>query len=346
MKYLYAAIISLSVCAGFPGCGKSEREEKLEQDIRKAEQTLEKNRESIEQLAHEVNALKAGLAEREKQEKKAFVELSEKIAGLEKMNNEISEELAHAEQARKTIREEMWTDAVDREAFTTWKEELRVPAVRVRRTEKPPVIDGKLDERYTTLAEPLYFRDITDTSGKGKPSKIPTAYLVMGPEALYLAVHVNQMTIVNRRREKRDSALWNGECIDIFIDPKAGSDWGRYYHIITNLNGALYDAISGNTGWNPSLEVACGSVSDNAWVMEMKIPLKELNADIHKIHKVWNFNITYLFPSNNDKHPMEHTPDIDLAWSPTGSSSSHVQDRFGYLWFSFAGRPGPKLLKK
>ena len=137
---------------------------------------------------------------------------------------------------------------------------------------------------------------------------------------------------------KRDSSLWDEESIDIFIGPKGDMS---YYQIISNVIGTLYDAKDSDTSWNPAITVKTKSQGEKGWVMEMKIPLKEMDVKADKIEKIWSFNITYFCPSNDQLHP-----DTDVAWSPTGTSSSHVPERFGVLWMAFTGRPNPKELKR
>ena len=256
---------------------------------------------------------------------------SQKIK-LEEIKKRLDESVALVKQLRK----EMWTEAVDNEAFKKYKLGLEVPALQVHLVEKSPLMDGQLDELYKKHATSMGFYPIQILKPNRTEKTDITAYVLMDKKALYIITRVETSVPVLMYSDKpRDSELWKSDCIDIFIDPSG--DGSEYYHIITNAAGSLYDAKQSDTSWNPGIVIKLGIEKEKAWIMEMKIPLSDIGVKLSEIKKTWSFNINHFKPNEE-----EEVPDVDLAWSPTGSDSSHVPEMFGKLWMSFAGRPKSK----
>lgn len=336
MKYVCGVLLICCVMFG-SGCGQSERLDQLEKENKTSYDNL---RKEIEKNRNQNATLKTEVHE-------SLEKIRTDLNELEKTNQKLAEQRKEAEKKRKRLIELLWTDTIDRDVFNKWKSGLDVPAVRVNRSPESITVDGTLDKAYRNLADPLPFYSIQNLSPDRKPDKNVNAYLLMGPEHFYIAVIIRTPSpVLNSSKQKRDSALWKGEYIDIFIEPSGGENLYTYYQIATDSAGSLFDSRGGDSTWNPEIKVACSLIESKAWIMEMAVPLKALGVNPKQINKVWSFNIEYFMPGSTDDQVFDKVPDLDIIWSPTGSDKSNVPDRFGYLWFPFAGRPDPKILKQ
>ncbi len=302
---------------------QTEKIARLEKNLQQQGQTLKQNAANHQKLAGLLKTELTGVYTR--------------LEALKKENEDLAKKLNEMTAFQKTLLDQMWTDAVDKDAFEKYKAGLNVPAVRVKCANAAPVLDGQLDAAYLKLATPMKFYPIENTSVDRKTDTVIKAYVLQDPENLYVALRAEDASpqINTAAHKPRDSALWEHDCIEVFIGPNEASS--GYYHIIANTSGSLYDAKHSDTSWNASIDVKFGIEKDKAWVMEMKIPLRDLGVKPGQMEKTWIFNMNCFSPTEE-----EHVPDIDLAWSPTGSSSSHVPGRFGKLWMVSAGRPKGK----
>ena len=119
------------------------------------------------------------------------------------------------------------------------------------------------------------------------------------------------------------------EAIEIFIDP-LNTRWELYYHIMINSLCTTQDSRNkADISWDPNLQVKCGKEKGKAWIMEVKIPFKEIGVDPKTMKKIWSFNIT------RTAYDVDNTDSIEeLAWSPVGDDYVHVPELFGYLVFT------------
>ncbi len=201
-----------------------------------------------------------------------------------------------------------------------------LPAVKVVSVKEPPVIDGKIDTVYTNSCAPMKFRLMS--SGK-EPKYATTAWVVTDMENLYIAARckTEDPAKVKAGRTVRDTAIWKDEAIEIFIEPQ-GTHWELYYHLMVNARGTTQDSKNQfDIAWDPDLTVKCGKEKD-AWVMEMKIPFKELGVTTDTFQPIWSFNI---YRSTRDVNSGDYIE--ESAWSPIGDDCSHIPEMFGYLFF-------------
>jgi hypothetical protein len=201
------------------------------------------------------------------------------------------------------------------------------PAVRVRTVQTAPYIDGIIDPLYLDNCKPLSFRFLD--SSPGIPDEKTTGYLCADKEALYIVVRCEkkepERTVAERK--ERDNRVWIDEVVEIFLDPQnSGKD--TYFHIIVNSAGVTQDSRNkSDKSWNPDLTIACSKEPGKAWLMEMKIPFKELGLTPDNLQKTWSLNICRASLDPDDPETVEET-----AWSPTGSNSFHIPGRFGMMW--------------
>jgi hypothetical protein len=143
-----------------------------------------------------------------------------------------------------------------------------------------PKIDGTLnDPEWAKAARMTNFVGLNDNAIVEDQTVV---YGGWDDEALYFAFECldpKQRPLVTRATG-RDGQPYSDDAIDIFLQPGEGKP---YYHLVSNAAGAIYDARSYvdnpanfDTSFNPNWTVKT-SQSPGRWVLECKIPFKELD---------------------------------------------------------------------
>lgn len=173
---------------------------------------------------------------------------------------------------------EMLDDAQKRMKAETEKQLIRRTATvhKLRPDEKPPVIDGKLDDAVWQATEPLDEFLPNLGSGRTKSSVATHAWVVYDDSHLYVAFHCEEPTPQQMRviGEKRDDEIWQGDCVEVFIS--GGEAPKPYWHFIVNPKGVQWDSTSAdNSGDDPRFDADWQSavvIGGKAWVVEIAIP--------------------------------------------------------------------------
>ena len=167
----------------------------------------------------------------------------------------------------------------------------REKMVKVVRTDKPPTIDGKLDEGEWALAARIDdLHEIQPT--EYAPARDRTViYVMYDSNALYVAARLYQdpKTItarILRQGERVFGDDWFSVMIDPFHDKRSG------YRFQTNPNGLRQEALYQNVSdeqwdWEGIWETAA-SIDDEGWVTEIAIPFKTLSFD--PSNDTWGIN--------------------------------------------------------
>ncbi|MFA6666316.1 MAG: carbohydrate-binding family 9-like protein, partial [Armatimonadota bacterium] len=87
--------------------------------------------------------------------------------------------------------------------------------------------------------------------------------------------------------KENDRNVFLDDCIEVFLAPIAND---KYYHIVVNVIGTVYDALIKDKNWNGSYQVSARKGADN-WSLEIAIPFKSLGVDGIKPGTRWGFNI-------------------------------------------------------
>lgn len=221
-------------------------------------------------------------------------------------------------------------------AFKKFASSVKPPVLRVPCLDKSPEIDGRLDKLYLEKASPITLKYLNGS--KRKPVNPTTGYILSDKENLYI-IAVCQTPFpdaVLAKKRRRDSSVWNDEVVELFIDP-SNMRQDLYFQLGVNLIGTTFDARNRNdTTWNPDLAVGTSKKKKEkprAWIMEIKIPFKDLVDDPKNFNIIWSFNLNRT--ARREPVPPETSDDVDIedtAWSPTYSGSSHRPQMFGYLW--------------
>ncbi len=218
------------------------------------------------------------------------------------------------------------------------------PAVLVARPASAARIDGKLDDACWAAARPLPFVHLSGRAAP--PTQATTARVLADEENLYFAFDCaeSDMQRLTAAGEKRDDPVWQGDTVEVFLDPHHRQKAGSYYHIAVNPSGLTMDTRDGQPGWDPTLRVAT-SRHAAGWRVELTLPLAELDLKAGQVPTVWGMNLTRYRPEFATARPRLGTlvphswpvdqPDRlrlaeDSGWSATLSDSSHVPWRFGH----------------
>ena len=217
------------------------------------------------------------------------------------------------------------------------------PVMWVGRPAAAPVIDGRLDDEAWSAARPVTLRFL---AGRWEtPTQKTEARVLADETAVYVAVKCfeAQGDRVIAAGTKRDGDLWNGDTVEVFLDPGHTSRRLNYYHVIVNPKGLFYDGKGKDPkAWDASIKVRSGRF-DGGWTVELAVPMAEMGV-AGRIPRVWGVNInrqrpelgrpTRSYPLTPSMikipNPAGYREGEDTAWSPTWSESSHICQRFGH----------------
>ena len=217
------------------------------------------------------------------------------------------------------------------------------PVMWVPKPKVAPVIDGKLDDAAWKQAKAVELGFLTGRWEK--PTQKTVARVLADEKAVYLAVECgeSQPERMISAGKQRDGELWNGDTVELFLDPGHKSKRLSYFHIIVNPRGLLYDGHGKTAGdWNAGIKAKAGK-SASGWMVELAVPMKDLRLS-GGIPKVWGLNVNRQRPKQGViapvqgitatavplKEPGKYREGEDTSWSPTWCESSHIAQRFGH----------------
>ena len=144
----------------------------------------------------------------------------------------------------------------------------------------PPVIDGSLDDaawQQAAALEPFvrYFGVEEEVTGQTE------AFVTYDADNLYIAMRCHEPNIAGMQivGETRDSAVWEGDSVDLFIT--TAPEGVPNYHFILNPHNVQWDAFfdhSSDMSYNPEWESAV-SIGETQWIVEMRVPWAELSIE-------------------------------------------------------------------
>jgi len=198
------------------------------------------------------------------------------------------------------------------------------------RAERPPIIDGNLEEPCWRKAE---VRDDFTDPALGRPVPRRTAIrflyddanLYMGIECNWDDVEVLKRGIAQIRNEHGPSmkkivpsieGFSNRYGVEVFLDP--GASQANYYQILFNAAGQLtgnYKAMWDAFHLKPDFE---GKVAEKGWSVEFVLPIEGIKRVTLKPGNEWGLNVV-----RNDEGPYS-------IWKVVGSSF-HEPKAFGRL---------------
>ena len=193
----------------------------------------------------------------------------------------------------------------------------------VPRFDKPPVIDGKLDDEVWKHA--AVFKDFYQVSPGDNiaPSKPTEAFIGYDSKFLYLAFHCyDEPDKVRGTVAKRD-AVFDEDNVRVFLD--TFNDQRKAYVLGWNPLGIQQDGImtEGN-GTDFSVDIVMeskGQLTADGWVVEVAIPFKSLRYEAGK-GKLWGIEVWRNIDRFNDE--------ID-SWTPISRDISSQLSQEGHL---------------
>ena len=193
----------------------------------------------------------------------------------------------------------------------------------VPRFDKPPVIDGKLDDevwKQAVVLKEFYQTQPGDNIVPSKPTEVMIGY---DAKTLYFGFHCyDDPTKVKATVGKRDQ-IFSDDNVRIFLD--TFNDQRRAYILGWNPLGIQQDGImTEGSGWDFSVDIVMeskGMLTSDGWTVEVAIPFKSLRYEAGK-GKLWGIHIWRNFFRFNDE--------ID-SWMPNSRDISSLLSQEGHI---------------
>lgn len=218
--------------------------------------------------------------------------------------------------------------------------EQPLPEYHVKKTPKPPTIDGSLQDEEWKLADPVELHGSID----GRPVQRRTvARMLYDDKNVYVAFDCEDPDVWGTLYN-RDDAIYNQEVVEIFID--ANGDGKTYNELEVSPNNVIFDAafearrsdLEKAKAWDSGMKSAVkvrGTINndsdvDDGWSVEMQIPIDRLYEVPHVPPQKgdrWRFNLYRL------EHIVREKQVEGQSFSPLYQGDFHNLPRFGWLDF-------------
>jgi hypothetical protein len=228
-----------------------------------------------------------------------------------------------------------------------------------KRTDAPPVIDGRLSDEIWRRMGVAWTEDFVDITGDpAKPPRFRTrAKMVWDDECLYVGVEMEEPHVWGSLTE-RDCVVYHDNDIELFLDPDG--DTHEYYEFELNGLNTLWDLLvtkpyrddgHGVNAWDVrGIRTAVHvdgtlndpSDTDRGWSVEMAIPWGPLRESERaegppEVGAVWRMNcsrVEWRTKVVDGKYVKEDLPEDNWSWSPQGLVAMHYPEMWGFLVFS------------
>lgn len=193
----------------------------------------------------------------------------------------------------------------------------------IPKIDKPPVIDGKLDDevwKQGVVLKDFYQRSPGDNIAPSRPTEVIIAY---DPKNLYFAFRCfDEPDKVRASVAKRDN-VFGEDNVRIFLD--TFNDQRRAYILGFNPFGIQQDAIfTEGQGEDYNFDIVMeskGVMTPDGWTVEVAIPFKSLRYTAGK-DKVWGIHIFRNIDRFNDE--------LD-SWMPNNRDNSSLLNQAGHI---------------
>lgn len=234
-----------------------------------------------------------------------------------------------------TFYDDLYIGSADKSATSGLKNNKTENALQItpyfiaNKANKPPVIDGRLDDECWNLASCM--TPFLKINGELENQQQTIGRICYDNDYLYVAFKcfdinldpvLNQLEKIKSEKNQRDSGVFSDDSVEVFLAPfKDMPD--KYFHIAVNSKGTIYDSALPEPGmsWNPEISTAV-SIGEKSWDIEIKIPIREIIKSPVKDGDKWRINLC-----RNRSAANEIT-----TWSPT-SGSFHATAKFGMMEF-------------
>jgi hypothetical protein len=180
------------------------------------------------------------------------------------------------------------------------------PQAAVPLMSQSPKLDGTIHE--TEWAGALRMAGL-NAKGSVLDNRHAAFWLGCDGKTLYVAMRSELppgggiLARVKANKDRDQVLVTHDDCIELWIDPHHGAQTGaggdqRYFQIITNANGALYDVAFDpskpqqkmDTAWRVDWTFASSAAGDH-WDAEIGIPLRSLGATAEDLAHPWGFRM-------------------------------------------------------
>ena len=156
--------------------------------------------------------------------------------------------------------------------------------------DKPPALDGKLDDEAWKKAQPLRQWSFRSVGVRYQTE----AWLCRDADNLYIGARCFDDNLGELVTKNSGDQLWRNDCLEIYIVPDKKAD--LFSHLIVDCAGKSSGGVWGLDKWHEPVEskgldlkVKTGREA-NAWTAEIAIPLKPFNMPI-KGMSIWAFGL-------------------------------------------------------
>jgi hypothetical protein len=181
----------------------------------------------------------------------------------------------------------------------------------------PPVLDGRLDDEAWKKAGVLDdFRLVP--AEEDKETLTTTVFAGYDDANLYLGARCKETALDKMRMV--GSPMHLDDSLEFFIDRQANQ---RYYQVMVNPQGTYFVGLGVAPRPEIKLNVKSGREAD-AWVVELAIPWKNLDATAPKPGEKLAFNVV--------RNRFAGAEEVHSNWSPLMGNLNHSPHLFGALY--------------
>lgn len=203
-----------------------------------------------------------------------------------------------------------------------------LPTVSLKHTDKPPEIDGALDDTCWASCEPLEF--VRFPHGE-PPSRATRARLCTDGTWLFVAYTCRDPALLPRERvlHRTDTPVTATDCVELYLDPGTGGK--QYFHFAADRFGQQYEKRGTLNPWTGTFDKdadwnthwrAAGATTKAGWSAELAIPLCTLKQAAGE--EAWRINVC------RTEQDMEKNIREWSQWART-QGTFHDPARFGVL---------------
>jgi hypothetical protein len=195
--------------------------------------------------------------------------------------------------------------------------------IHIVKFDKPPVIDGKLDDEVWSQAP--VFKDFYQIrpGDNIQPSQPTEAMVGYDARFLYVAIRAHDEPGKVRSTVAKRDAIFDDDWAGLFID--TFNDQRKAYELFFNPLGVQADAVfTENGGEDFSVDIVMeskGEVTDKGYTIEVAIPFKSLRYEAGK-GKLWGVHFIRTIKRNNNEQD---------SWMPISRDISGLLNQEGHL---------------
>jgi hypothetical protein len=165
-----------------------------------------------------------------------------------------------------------------------------LPALPVLKVGGDPKLDGILDEPCWKDAAAQSFKMAYDAK-EPNADRATTVQAVWTERGVTFGFRLREPDLANIRANFKlhDQDIYNDDCIEIFLD--VAGQRAKYYQIVANSLGAIYDGTAAGKEWNAAGAKAVAAKDQDFWTLEVFVPFADFPERPEvKIGSVWYGN--------------------------------------------------------